>query len=171
MIIMEHKNDGDTSCNWNTRYSHRRIGTGTGGLGKKRTSGNHPNYSIIDIGWNTKKSPGDLMVWFGLLGFYGISTFVGYLTPNPFLCKLSVLFKTIQLSISTQFNCQKYFYFKLFKQLYVTIQLCVNTVLMSKTVLFQIIQLSISTQFKYKYSLSVKNISISSYSVYSNNSF
>ena len=28
--------------------------------------------------------------WFGLLwfvGFYGISTFVGYLTPNPFLCK------------------------------------------------------------------------------------
>ena len=24
------------------------------------------------------------LVWFG--GFYGISTFVGYLTPNPFLC-------------------------------------------------------------------------------------
>ena len=24
--------------------------------------------------------------WFGL-GVYGISTFVGYLTPNPFLCK------------------------------------------------------------------------------------
>ena len=22
-----------------------------------------------------------------LVGFYGISTFVGYLTPNPFLCK------------------------------------------------------------------------------------
>ena len=38
-------------------------------------------------------------------------------------------------------------------------------------VLFQIIQLSISTQFKCKYSLIVKNISISSYSVYSNNSF
>ena len=63
---------------------------------------------------------------------YGISTFVGYLTPNPFLCKKSVLFKTIQFSISTQFNCQKHFYFKLFKQLYVTIQLSVNTVLMSK---------------------------------------
>ena len=29
-------------------------------------------------------------VWFGLvwfIGFYGISTFVGYLTPNPFLSK------------------------------------------------------------------------------------
>ena len=25
------------------------------------------------------------LVWF--IGFYGISTFVGYLTPNPFLCK------------------------------------------------------------------------------------
>ena len=81
-----------------------------------------------------------ILVWF--VGFYGISTFVGYFTPNPFLCKKSVLLKTIQISISTQFNCQKHFDFKLFKQLYVTIQLSVNTVLMSK------------------------NSSISSYSVY-----
>ena len=36
---------------------------------------------------------------------------------------------------------------------------------MSKTVQFQIIKFSISTQFKGKYSLIVKNISISSYSV------
>ena len=35
-----------------------------------------------------------------------------------------------------------------------------------KIVLFQTIQFSISTQFKCKYSLIVKNISISSYSVY-----
>ena len=49
-----------------------------------------------------------------LVGFYGISTFVGYLTPNPFLFKLSVLFQTIQFSMSTQSNCQKHFYFKLF---------------------------------------------------------
>ena len=40
--------------------------------------------------------------------------------------------KTVQFSISTQFNCQKHFHFKLFKQLYVIIQLSVNTVLMSK---------------------------------------
>ena len=76
--------------------------------------------------------PLDLSTWIFVVGFYGISTFVGYLTPNPFLCKLSVLLKTIQFSISTQFNCQKHFYFKLFKQLYVIIQLSVNTVLMSK---------------------------------------
>ena len=39
----------------------------------------------------------------GLVWFYGISFFEGYLTPNPFLCKLSVLFQTIQFSMSTQF--------------------------------------------------------------------
>ena len=32
------------------------IGTGTGGLGNKRVSGNHPNYSIIEIGQNPEKS-------------------------------------------------------------------------------------------------------------------
>ena len=60
---------------------------------------------------------GGLVGW--LVGFYGISTFVGYLMPNPFLYKYSVLFQTIQLSMSTQFNCQKHFHFKqfsLFKQ-------------------------------------------------------
>ena len=65
----------------------------------------------------------------------------------------------------TQFNCQKHFYLKLFKQLYITIQFSVSIVSMSKTVLFQIIQFSISMQFKCKYGLIAKNISISSYSV------
>ena len=32
----------------------------TGGLGGYRISGNHPNYSIIENGQNTEKSPGDL---------------------------------------------------------------------------------------------------------------
>ena len=62
-------------------------------------------------------------VWF--VGFYVISTFVGYLRPNSFLCILSVLFKTIQFSISTLFNC--HFYSKLLKHLYVTIHLSVNS--------------------------------------------
>ncbi len=60
--------------------------------------------------------------------------------------------------MSTQFKYQKHFYFRLFKQLYITIQFSVSTVSMSKTVQFQIIQFSISTQFKCKYSLIVKNI-------------
>ena len=42
--------------------SYRRIIKGTGGLGNKRTSGDHPNYCIIETGQNTKKSPGDLRI-------------------------------------------------------------------------------------------------------------
>ena len=33
------------------------IGTGTGRLGNKKTSRNHPNYSIIKIDQNAEKSP------------------------------------------------------------------------------------------------------------------
>ena len=33
----------DSNCNWCPWYSQQRIGTGTGGLGNKRTSGDHPN--------------------------------------------------------------------------------------------------------------------------------
>ena len=52
--------------------------------------------------------------------------------------------------MSTQFNCQKHFYFKL------TIQFRVSTVSVSKIVQFKTIQFSKSTQFKCKYSLIVK---------------
>ena len=51
---------------------------------------------------------------YGLVWFYGIPTFVGYLMPNPFLYKQTVLFQIIQFSISAQFICQNHFYFKLF---------------------------------------------------------
>ena len=57
---VEHENDGDTSCHWCTRYSHQRIGTGTGGLGNRRMSRDRAHYGIVKIGQNTKKSPGDL---------------------------------------------------------------------------------------------------------------
>ena len=57
---MEHESNGDTSCNWCTRYSHQRIDNGTGGLANKRTSEYLPSDSIIKIGQNTDKSPGDL---------------------------------------------------------------------------------------------------------------
>ena len=52
--------------------------------------------------------------WLWLVGFYVISTFVGYLMPNLSLCEESVLFLTIQFSMRTQSNDQKHFYFKLF---------------------------------------------------------
>ena len=37
-----------------------RIIKGIGGLGSWRTSADHPNYSIIENGQNTEKSPEDL---------------------------------------------------------------------------------------------------------------
>ena len=57
---MEHESDDDTDCNWCAWCSQQRFGTGTGGLKNKRTSGDYLNYSIIEIGQNTEKSPGDL---------------------------------------------------------------------------------------------------------------
>ena len=53
---MEHESD-----NYCSQYSYQRINKGTGGLGNKRASGDHPNYCIIEIGQNTEKSPGDLL--------------------------------------------------------------------------------------------------------------
>ena len=40
--------------------AHRRMNKGTGRLGNKRATGDHPNYGIIKIGQNSKKSPGVL---------------------------------------------------------------------------------------------------------------
>ena len=56
----EHEGDGDSNYNWCSRYSHQSIGTGTGGLGNKRTNRDHPNYNFIKIDQNTEKSPGDM---------------------------------------------------------------------------------------------------------------
>ena len=57
---MEHESDADTNFNWCVWYSHQRIDKETGGLRNKRTYGYHPNDTIIKIGQNTEKSPGDL---------------------------------------------------------------------------------------------------------------
>ena len=57
---MELENDGYVSYNCHPGYSHQRTYKRTGGLGNKKTSGDHPNYCIIEIGKNTEKSPGDL---------------------------------------------------------------------------------------------------------------
>ena len=57
---MEYEGDDYTNCDWCFLYNHQRIIKGTGGHGNKRTSGDHPNYSIIENGENTEKSPGDL---------------------------------------------------------------------------------------------------------------
>ena len=53
--------------------------------------------------------------------------------PNPFLYKKSILFQTIQFSMTTQFNCQKTFLFQ--------------AIMFSQTDLIQTIQFSISIDF------------------------
>ena len=58
--IMEHEDDSATDYNWCTWNNPQRIGKRTGRLGNKRTNRDHPEYSIIKIGQNTEKSPGDL---------------------------------------------------------------------------------------------------------------
>ena len=59
---MEHEGDNYTNCYWCFWYSHQRIIKGTGGLRSWWTSGNHPNYNIIENGQNTEKSSGDLRI-------------------------------------------------------------------------------------------------------------
>ena len=56
---MEHEGDSKTNCNLCAWYSHQRIDKGAGRLGNKRTSEDYPDYSIIKIGQNTEKNPGD----------------------------------------------------------------------------------------------------------------
>ena len=57
---MEQESDGDTNCDWRTRYSHQKIDTEPRELENKKTSEDHPNYCIVKINQNTKKSTGDL---------------------------------------------------------------------------------------------------------------
>ena len=92
-------------------------------------------------------------MWFcWLVGFHGISTFVGYLTPNLFFIQIvssmsnysvhSLIVKNISISnysvYSNSSNSANFVYTLLNVKtvLYTTIQFRVSTVLMSKTVPF-----------------------------------
>ena len=57
---MEHEGDDYTSRDWCIRYKYLRTIKGTEGLESWRTRGDGPNYSIVENGQNTERSPGDL---------------------------------------------------------------------------------------------------------------
>ena len=57
---MEHEGDGDTSYNWCTGNDSQRLGKETRRGGNQKTSRDHQNYSITEIGQNIEKSSGDL---------------------------------------------------------------------------------------------------------------
>ena len=56
---LKHESDDYTNCNWCPYYNHKGINKGTGGLGNKRTSGDHPNYCTTEMGQNIEKRPGN----------------------------------------------------------------------------------------------------------------
>ena len=57
---MEHEGDGDINCNRCTRNNSQMFGKRNRRLRNQKTRRNHLDYSIIEIGQNTEKSPGDL---------------------------------------------------------------------------------------------------------------
>ena len=118
---------------------------------------------VRKLDWQTFTS--ELDGW--LVGFYFISTFVGYLTPNPFHVNNQFYFKQFSSAWVHSLIVKKISisYYSVYSNSYTTIQFSVSTVSMSKTVQFLTIQFSISTQFKCKYGLIVKNISISNNSI------
>ena len=58
---VEHDRDGDTNCNWGSRYSHQRIGKGTGWTENKNTREDHPNDRSARILRRVLETWGDLL--------------------------------------------------------------------------------------------------------------
>ena len=57
---MEHEGDGNTNSNWCARNNTQSQGKGTGRFRNWKTIEYHPKYSIVKIGQDIEKSPGDL---------------------------------------------------------------------------------------------------------------
>ena len=57
---MEHESESDTNFNRYGQDCQQRFSTETGELGNKRTSGDHPFYSIDKLDQNNDNSSGDL---------------------------------------------------------------------------------------------------------------
>ena len=60
--VVEHEGDSGTNCNRRVLNTPQRLGSGTERFGNRRTNRDHPNYSIVKIGQNTEKCPGDLRI-------------------------------------------------------------------------------------------------------------
>ena len=58
--IVEHKNDSDTNRTWRTWNSPQRLKIVTARTENQCKNRDHSDYSMVEIGKNTAKSPGDL---------------------------------------------------------------------------------------------------------------
>ena len=56
---MKHEGSGDTNFNWYTQNNRLRLVKRTGRFRNLKTSGDHPDNSIIKISHDTENSPGD----------------------------------------------------------------------------------------------------------------
>ena len=54
-----HGSDCDTNCNWCARYNFKMIDKETGGVGNKRTNGDHPDFGLIKVSQDSEKCSGD----------------------------------------------------------------------------------------------------------------
>ena len=57
---VEHEKNGYTNCRWFSWYSHQKFDKRTRSIENKRSRGDNPNYTIVEIGQITENSPGDL---------------------------------------------------------------------------------------------------------------
>ena len=61
-LAVEHESGIYNNCNRCSWYNHQMINKETRGFGNNQTSGDYPNYCIMEISQNTEKSPGDLLL-------------------------------------------------------------------------------------------------------------
>ena len=57
---MEHESDADTNYDWWGWNDPQIFCKEAGRVGDRRTSSDIPNYSIVKVGTNSEKSPGDM---------------------------------------------------------------------------------------------------------------
>ena len=58
--LVEHESDGETICIWCAWNNPLWLRKGTGRIGNQTKNRDHPDYSRVEIGQITEKSPGDL---------------------------------------------------------------------------------------------------------------
>ena len=59
---MPHEGDNDTNYNWYRWNSPQELEKVNGRVENRGMRGDHPNYSVVEIGLNTEMSPGDVEI-------------------------------------------------------------------------------------------------------------
>ena len=57
--VLKHEGDGNINCCWYARNGPQRLRKETRRIENQKKNRDHPDYSIVEDGQNTEKSPGD----------------------------------------------------------------------------------------------------------------